>query len=81
MNARFGRWLLERLTEDAQDAEKSPLPLKLESSVDEKPHVQGELRVRGWVLMDFYTYPEDKGVVPLLIELNFRGRRRGEEGW
>jgi 1-phosphatidylinositol phosphodiesterase len=39
-----------------------------------------EPRVRGWTFMDFYTQPEDS-LVPLLIELNFRGRRSGEEGW
>ena len=38
------------------------------------------LRIRGWALLDFYEDPE-KAVVPLLIECNFRGRIRGEEGW
>ena len=37
-------------------------------------------RIRGWALMDFYEDPE-KALVPLLIECNFRGRVRGEEGW
>jgi 1-phosphatidylinositol phosphodiesterase len=37
-------------------------------------------RVRGWVLLDFFAEPE-AGLVPLLIECNFRGRRLGEEGW
>ncbi|KIP02632.1 hypothetical protein PHLGIDRAFT_32127 [Phlebiopsis gigantea 11061_1 CR5-6] len=39
-----------------------------------------EPRIRGWALMDFYDDPE-KALVPLLIECNFRGRVRGEEGW
>jgi 1-phosphatidylinositol phosphodiesterase len=39
-----------------------------------------EPRVRGWALIDFYRDPED-ALVPLLIELNFRGRKSGEEGW
>lgn len=38
------------------------------------------LRIRGWALMDFYEDPEN-AVVPLLVECNFRGRVRGEEGW
>ena len=42
----------------------------------------GDARVRGWALLDFYAEPEGAdGVVPLLVECNFRGRRRGEEGW
>lgn len=39
-----------------------------------------EPRIRGWVLMDFYEDPE-KALVPLLIESNFRGRVKDEEGW
>lgn len=39
-----------------------------------------EPRIRGWALMDFYEDPE-KALVPLLIECNFRGRVKGEEGW
>ena len=42
-------------------------------------------RVRGWTLMDFFTDPKDvdagAGVVPLLVECNYRGRVDGEEGW
>ena len=42
----------------------------------------GDARVRGWALLDFYTEPEGAdAVVPLLVECNFSGRRRGEEGW
>ncbi|PSR71198.1 hypothetical protein EW026_g5122 [Hermanssonia centrifuga] len=37
-------------------------------------------RIRGWALMDFYEDPES-AVVPLLVECNFRGRVKGEEGW
>lgn len=36
-------------------------------------------RLRGWVLLDYYgSHP---GLVPLLIECNYRARRSGEEGW
>ncbi|OBZ75824.1 hypothetical protein A0H81_04797 [Grifola frondosa] len=42
---------------------------------------EGELRIRGWALMDFYTDPTDNALVPLLVECNFRGRNTGEEGW
>ena len=38
-------------------------------------------RIRGWVLMDYYEDPVDAGVIPLLVECNFRGRKAGEEGW
>ncbi|KAG8796688.1 hypothetical protein FRC16_009530 [Serendipita sp. 398] len=40
-----------------------------------------EPRLRGWVLMDFLLNPYELGVVPLLIECNWRGRVDGEEGW
>ncbi|KAH8106755.1 PLC-like phosphodiesterase [Cristinia sonorae] len=40
-----------------------------------------EPRIRGWAFMDFYTYPEDNAIVPLLVECNFRGRVGGQEGW
>ncbi|KAG1736766.1 PLC-like phosphodiesterase [Suillus lakei] len=46
-----------------------------ESDVDEDP------RIRGWALMDFYEDPIGQGIVPLLVECNFRGRRCKEEGW
>ena len=39
-----------------------------------------EPRIRGWALSDFYADPEP-ALVSLLIECNFRGRVRGEEGW
>ena len=37
-------------------------------------------RLRGWALMDYYQDPEN-ALLPLLIECNFRGRVKGEEGW
>jgi 1-phosphatidylinositol phosphodiesterase len=40
-----------------------------------------EPRIRGWAYMDFYEDPVESGVVPLLVECNFRGRKLGEEGW
>ena len=39
-----------------------------------------EPRIRGWVMMDFYSYPND-ALAPLLVECNYRGRKVGEEGW
>jgi len=39
-----------------------------------------EPRLRGWALLDFYEDPET-ALVPLLVEFNFWGRVRGEEGW
>jgi 1-phosphatidylinositol phosphodiesterase len=32
--------------------------------------------LRGWTLMDFYDKPVGSGIVPLLIEYNFRGSAR-----
>jgi 1-phosphatidylinositol phosphodiesterase len=39
-----------------------------------------EPRIRGWALMDFYEDPE-RALIPLLVECNFRGRVKDEEGW
>ncbi|KAG2020875.1 hypothetical protein CC2G_006167 [Coprinopsis cinerea AmutBmut pab1-1] len=36
-------------------------------------------RLRGWVMLDYYT--SDSGLVPLLIECNYRARKSGQEGW
>lgn len=91
VNARVGRWLLGKLTGEgaerlAPDGEKGYGDEKhAEDSEDEddvegKPPRADEPRVRGWVLMDFFRDP-GQGIVPLLIETNFRGRRHGEEGW
>lgn len=35
---------------------------------------KGEMapRIRGWTFLDFYEEPEDQGIVPLLVECNFR---------
>lgn len=66
VNARVARWLVDQLSGSNARA--------LRGKAD-RPQ-----RVRGWALMDFYEDPE-KAVVPLLIECNFRGRVRGEEGW
>jgi 1-phosphatidylinositol phosphodiesterase len=38
-------------------------------------------RLRGWVLIDFIRDPYDMGIIPLLVECNWRGRVEGEEGW
>jgi 1-phosphatidylinositol phosphodiesterase len=36
-------------------------------------------RLRGWALMDYFV--EERGLVPLLVEFNYQGRKSGEEGW
>jgi 1-phosphatidylinositol phosphodiesterase len=40
-----------------------------------------EVRLRGWVLMDFIRDPPELSLIPLLVECNWRGRVEGEEGW
>ena len=69
VNSRFAAWLLDLLSEDPSDS----------TSIDEKPLLDGP-RIRGWVFLDFYSSP-DPGLVPLLVECNYRGRHSGEEGW
>jgi 1-phosphatidylinositol phosphodiesterase len=48
------------------------------AGVDED-HRRYDPRIRGWVLVDYFAEPSD--MVGLLIELNWRGRVAGEEGW
>ena len=40
-----------------------------------------EPRLRGWCMMDFISYPDPQGLIPLLVECNWQGRKVGEEGW
>ena len=76
VNGRVGRWLLDKLSGDQLQNKRTQKggPLNLGGQGG------GDVRIRGWTLMDFYKEPED-GVIPLLVECNFRGRQRGEEGW
>jgi 1-phosphatidylinositol phosphodiesterase len=39
-----------------------------------------EPRLRGWVFLDYFKEP-DEGLLPLLVECNWRGRKGGSEGW
>ncbi|CAL1703413.1 unnamed protein product [Somion occarium] len=67
VNARLAKWLIDKLAGGENDSEK--------------PYMNPGPRIRGWAFMDFYTDPQDNSVIPLLIECNYRGRIRGEEGW
>lgn len=58
VNSRFGFWLLNTLTGKANG---------------EKGATISGPKVTGWTLMDFFEDPEDRGIVSLLIECNFRG--------
>jgi 1-phosphatidylinositol phosphodiesterase len=75
VNLRVGQWLLDILGGgDDLKTEKTVLTENyMERSV--------EPRIRGWVFMDYFDEPEHDGVIPLLVECNFRGRVSGEEGW
>ncbi|KAJ7611608.1 PLC-like phosphodiesterase [Roridomyces roridus] len=41
---------------------------------------EDEPKIRGWSFIDYYEEPKNV-LVPLLIELNYRGRVPGEDGW
>jgi len=58
VNSRFGSWLINALSGKA---------------VGEKGSTISGPKVAGWTLMDFFEDPEDRAVIPLLIECNFRG--------
>lgn len=83
INSRFVRWLLDQLSSSARtisDTERED-----GGNVDEKGNVEKavipEPKIRGWALLDFYTEPYESGLIPLLVECNYRGRQSGEEGW
>ena len=51
-----------------------------EDEGDDEGSVLAEARrLRGWVLLDYYS--SEKDLVPLLVEFNYRGRQSGMEGW
>ncbi|KAF8232285.1 PLC-like phosphodiesterase [Tricholoma matsutake] len=67
VNSRFATWLLDLLSEDTSNS----------ASVSEKK--SDGPRIRGWTFLDFYSEP-DPGLVPLLVECNYRGRQHEEVG-
>jgi 1-phosphatidylinositol phosphodiesterase len=74
VNSKLGAWLLDKLA-------GSPVP---NAGVDTEKQLQTgpeEPRIRGWSLLDYYSEPEVGNIVPLLVECNFIGRKKGEEGW
>ncbi|KAF9009474.1 PLC-like phosphodiesterase [Cyathus striatus] len=75
VNSRVAKWLLDLLCGDNNIVTSSNRDLGEKFDEKEEP------RVRGWALMDYFNHPENGGLVPLLVECNFRGRRPGEEGW
>ncbi|KAI0818883.1 PLC-like phosphodiesterase [Irpex lacteus] len=68
VNGRLARRLIDLLSGDDNDA---GCETQSDGTVP---------RLRGWALLDFYDDP-DPALVPLLVEFNFLGRVKGEEGW
>jgi 1-phosphatidylinositol phosphodiesterase len=58
VNSRFGLWLINVVAG---------------KTTGEKGTTVSSPKVAGWTFMDFFEDPEDRAVVPLLIECNFRG--------
>lgn len=58
VNSRFGLWLINTLTSRTKG---------------ERGMTTSCPKVAGWTFMDFFEDPEERAVVPLLIECNFRG--------
>ncbi|KAK7449768.1 hypothetical protein VKT23_013243 [Stygiomarasmius scandens] len=78
VNSRVARWVLGVLGGELDSIVGRTEEGRTER---EKLKISGdEPRIRGWVMLDYYSNPGD-GLVPLLIECNFRGRKEGEEGW
>jgi len=84
VNSRVGRWLLGILCGDTPPDLKNPGTEAIDLNKETQNPLSAETRgprVRGWVMMDYFAEPESGGIVPLLVECNFHGRRPGEEGW
>ncbi|KAI0781392.1 PLC-like phosphodiesterase [Trametes elegans] len=85
VNGRVGKWLLDRLGGDGASPPDSTEPRngnrQDHGENGERQRKVDDVRIRGWAFMDFYAEPDDGAVVPLLVECNYRGRKRGEEGW
>jgi 1-phosphatidylinositol phosphodiesterase len=87
VNERVSQWLLGMFVGGARDSHSHPRARLFESKAMKVKEgrltaaVVDKPRVRGWAFMDFYEDPAENGVVPLLVECNFRGRTVGEEGW
>ncbi|KII89292.1 hypothetical protein PLICRDRAFT_40956 [Plicaturopsis crispa FD-325 SS-3] len=76
VNARVARWAAEQLgLGDDGDIQSTQRTRDTRRNGEERT----EPRIRGWALMDYCGEPE--GLLALLVECNFRGRVRGEEGW
>lgn len=85
VNSRVGKWLLDVLGGGC-DVQRPSMYKDEEGSGEKDRLVSGgaaghEPRLRGWVFMDYFNHPENQGLVPLLVECNYRGRVAGEEGW
>ncbi|KAF9484915.1 PLC-like phosphodiesterase [Pholiota conissans] len=75
VNSRLGKWLLDQLGGTSDANGKGMKEDKEKVSAAEEP------RIRGWTFLDYYAEPEDGGIIPLLVECNYRGRKKGVEGW
>ncbi|CDO68891.1 hypothetical protein BN946_scf185000.g34 [Trametes cinnabarina] len=84
VNGRVGSWLLDKLSgggKSGADAGKKGSRRSWESNKQQEQRMVEDVRIRGWALMDYYAEPDYGAVVPLLVECNYRGRKKGEEGW
>ncbi|KAL7283011.1 hypothetical protein ACG7TL_002435 [Trametes sanguinea] len=82
VNGRVGAWLLDQLSGDGGQAACGQRSKRRRRRRD--CHGEGsvdDVRIRGWAFMDFYAEPDYAALVPLLVECNYRGRKKGEEGW
>lgn len=75
VNSLLGKWLLDQI------GGNSPATIATQDVKQNAQDVQIEPRIRGWSFLDYFSDPEDRQVVPLLVECNFLGRVKGEEGW
>ncbi|KAI9056956.1 PLC-like phosphodiesterase [Trametes sanguinea] len=81
VNGRVGEWLLHQLSGDGGEASSEKRNKQWRRRHYHERGADEDVRIRGWAFMDYYAEPNYAAVVPLLVECNYRGRKKGEEGW
>ncbi|TDL27647.1 PLC-like phosphodiesterase [Rickenella mellea] len=74
VNSRVARWLLDAFSRDDTDGQLGKASSG-EAEKFSKTLSTLEPKIRGWVFMDFYQEPVESGIIHLLVECNYRGRR------
>ncbi|KAJ2992570.1 hypothetical protein NUW54_g7900 [Trametes sanguinea] len=81
VNGLVGEWLLHQLSGEGGEASSEKRNKQWRRRHYHERGAVQDVRIRGWAFMDYYAEPNYAALVPLLVECNYRGRKKGEEGW